>query len=127
MATSVRTYRDLIVWQKAIALVTRIYAATKGLPPAELYGLTSQMRRAAISIPSNIAEGYARRTDGDFARFLRISCGSVYELQTQLEVAVNLEYIPAGASRELSGSLREIEKMLSSLIGKVSSCSGRTE
>ena len=115
----VRTYRELLVWQKAIALVTRVYMTTRDFPPAELYGLTSQMRRAAVSIRSNIAEGYARKSDGDFARFLRMSCGSVYELQTQLVITVNLGYVSKDESHELVDSLHEIEKMLSSLIGKV--------
>jgi four helix bundle protein len=115
----VRTYRDFIVWQKAIALVTQVYMATKDFPPTEVYGLTSQMRRADVSIPSNIAEGFARKTDGDFGRFLRMACGSVYELQTQLEIAGNLRYLTPDESQSLTDGLHEIEKMLSSFISKV--------
>jgi len=115
----VKTYRDLIVWQKSMALVTEIYRLTKAFPKEEVYGLTSQIRRAAISIPSNICEGYARNSDGDFARFLRIACGSLYEFQTQVEVARNLEYLGDDEFQKVSGSSLEIEKMLSSLIGKI--------
>ena len=115
----VRTYREFVVWQKAIALVTQVYMATKDFPPTEVYGLTSQMRRAAVSIPSNIAEGFARKTDGDFGRFLRIACGSVYGLQTHLEIALNLRYLTGDQSQGLTAGPHETEKMLSSLIGKV--------
>ena len=77
-----KSFRDIIIWQKSMSLVTELYEITKKLPEDELYGLTSQMRRAAVSIPSNIAEGFGRKSDGDFKRFLNISIGSNYELQT---------------------------------------------
>jgi len=101
-------------------LVTEVYVITKEFPSSELYGLTSQIRRSAVSIPSNIAEGYARNSDGDFVRFLRIACGSVYELQTQMEIAQNLGYLTVSKSENTSQLSMEIEKMLSSLIGKIS-------
>jgi four helix bundle protein len=101
-------------------LVTEVYSASQGLPKSELYGLTGQMRRAAVSVPSNIAEGYARNSDGDFARFLRRVCGSLYELQTQVEVAQRLGYLTANAVEGMTGLSAEVEKMLSRLIGKVS-------
>lgn len=120
----VKTYRDLIVWQKSMVLVTEIYRLTKAFPRDEMYGLTSQIRRAAVSIPSNICEGYARNSDGDFARFLRIACGSLYEIQTQLEIAMNLEYLSEEQFQDVSASSLEIEKMLSSLIGKIKNTIG---
>ena len=89
----IKTYRDLLVWQKAMALVTDTYALTKKYPKDELFGLCSQTRRSAVSVPSNIAEGYGRRSTQDYLRFLNVSLGSLYELQTQLEIAGNLGYL----------------------------------
>jgi len=85
-------YRDLLVWQKGIALVKRIYQITQSFPAEEKYGLVSQMRRAAVSIPSNIAEGQARHTTGEFIQFISHAEGSVAELETQLIIAVELCY-----------------------------------
>jgi len=87
------TYRDLLIWQKAMALVTKIYQLSKLFPRDETYGLTSQMRRCAVSIPSNMAEGYGRRSTDDYIRFLQIATGSLYELQTQMEISLNLRYL----------------------------------
>lgn len=87
-----RNYRDLIVWQRAIELVVEIYRITRTFPKEELYCLTSQMRRAAISIPSNIAEGQGRRTRKEFANFLSIAHGSLREIETQLIIAQQLQY-----------------------------------
>ena len=115
----VRTFRDLIVWQKAMKLVTGIYKLTKKFPRDETYGLICQIRRCAISIPSNIAEGYARHSSVDYARFLQIAMGSLFELQTQTEIAVNLEYLQQSDFEKLYESSREIERMLSSLIRKI--------
>lgn len=115
----IRTYRDLLVWQKAMKLVTWIYKETKNFPAEELYGLTSQLRRCAISLPSNIAEGYGRRSTQDYIRFLRIASGSLYELQTQVEIALNLTYLNHEQFERLYETTREIERMLSSLIHKV--------
>ena len=91
--TAMKTFRDLIVWQKAMELVTLIYQLSKSFPKDELYGLTSQMRRSAVSIPANIAEGYGRKSTQDYLRFLHISMSSNYELQTLLEIACNLKYL----------------------------------
>jgi four helix bundle protein len=93
----IKSYRDLIVWQKSMTMVTAVYEATRRFPAEELYGLTAQIRRAAVSITSNIAEGYSRNSTADYIRFLRIACGSLYELRTQLEIAVNLGYMKAAA------------------------------
>jgi len=114
-----KTYRDLVVWQKAMLLVTEIYKLTKSFPTDEIYGLTSQMRRCAISIPSNIAEGYGRNSTSDYIRFLHIAAASLYELQTQLEISQNLLYLKNRDFDRLYESSREIERMLSSLAKKV--------
>jgi four helix bundle protein len=102
-----------------MTLVTEIYKISTGFPKDEAYGLTSQMRRCAISIPSNIAEGYGRNSTNEYLHFLRIATGSLYELQTQIEISMNLNYLKRVNFDELYESSREIERMLSSLIGKL--------
>jgi len=116
-----KTYRDLQAWQKSMTLVTEIYKILKSFPKDEIYGLTSQMRRCAISIPSNMAEGYGRNSTNEYVHFLRIATGSLYELQTQLEITMNLNYLGKDDFDKLYESSREIERMLSSLIRKLSS------
>ena len=115
----IRTYRDLLVWQKAVELVTLIYKRTRSFPEDEKYGLVSQIRRATISIPSNIAEGYGRMHTNEYVRYLQISIGSIFELQTQLIISKNLGYISEQAYTELDDKTKEIERMLSSLISKI--------
>ncbi|MDT8299906.1 MAG: four helix bundle protein [Sedimentisphaerales bacterium] len=115
----VKTYRDLFVWQKSMVLVTEVYKISKSFPKDETYGLVSQMRRCAISIPSNIAEGYGRNSTVDYIRFLRVVAGSLYELQTQIEIAFNLRYLDKLEYDKMYESSREIERMLSSLIKKL--------
>jgi four helix bundle protein len=117
--TEIKSYRDLIVWQKAMQLVTDIYKATKLFPVEEMYTLTSQLRRCAISIPSNIAEGYGRNSTGDYKRFLQIAAGSIFELQTQLEIARNLNYLSNEVFDKLFNVAKEIELMLIALIKKL--------
>ena len=114
-----KMYRDLIVWQKAMQMVTYIYQLTGDFPKNELYGLTSQIRRCAISIPSNIAEGYGRNSTDDYLRFLNISRASLYELQTQLEISFNLNFLVKADFEKIYEATREIERMLSSLIIKI--------
>jgi four helix bundle protein len=114
-----KTYRDLIVWQKAMQMVTYIYQLTGDFPKNELYGLTTQIRRCAISIPSNIAEGYGRNSTDDYLRFLNISRASLYELQTQLEISSNLNFLAKVDFEKIYEATREIERMLSSLIIKI--------
>lgn len=114
-----QTYRDLIVWQKAMSIVLKLYTETKMWPKEEVYGLTSQIRRSSISIPSNIAEGYGRNSSGDYVRFLQIASGSLYECQTQLEISYQLGYLNEERYVEINSLSIEIEKMLSSLISKV--------
>ncbi|MDO9541216.1 MAG: four helix bundle protein [Kiritimatiellia bacterium] len=120
MDKEVKTYRDLLVWQKAMNLVTEIYRRTRKFPKTEVYGLTSQVRRSAVSIPSNIAEGYGRNSTSDYIRFLQIASASLYELQTQVEISANLGYLNKSDAEQLYPLTREIERMLSSLIRKLS-------
>ncbi len=115
------TFRDLKIWQKSMDLVTNIYQKTEGFPDSEKYGLVSQIRRSAVSIPSNIAEGYGRNSNGDFERFLNISMGSLFELQTQIQIALNLTYLEKSDGTALYGLSREIERMLSSFIRSLQS------
>ncbi|TAK04257.1 four helix bundle protein [Patescibacteria group bacterium] len=108
------SYQDLIVWQKAMDLVVGVYEITKDFPTDERYGIVSQMRRSAVSIPSNIAEGYRRKSEVDFQRFLRIAYGSASELETQLLIAQRLRYGPASFART-DALLEEILKMLNKM------------
>ncbi|MBF6642330.1 four helix bundle protein [Flavobacterium sp. J49] len=113
------SYRDLIVWQKSMSLVTLIYKLVTQLPENEKYGLASQIKRSAVSIPSNIAEGYGRNYRKDYSRFLQIARGSLFENQTQLEIAVNLDFLKADDLEEIKQLSIEVEKMLNSLIKKL--------
>ena len=120
-----KTYRDLIVWQKAMALVTEIYRVSQSFPRREDYGLTSQARRCAVSIPSNIAEGYGRNSRNEYIRFLQIALGSLFELQTQLQIAVHLGYLKKEEFESLYERTREVERMLSVLIKRLTEGSGK--
>lgn len=112
-------FRKLLIWQKSMALVTKIYYTTNHFPKEEIFGLTSQIRRSSISIPSNIAEGYGRESNKDLLRFLNISKGSLFEMQTQLEVAKNIAYIKETDFNTLYEDSREVERMLVSFIKKI--------
>ena len=114
------TYKELIVWKKSYSLVLLIYKITKKFPKDESYGLTSQIRRASISLPSNIAEGSKRGTRKDFCQFLRVAQGSGAELETQLLLAQDLNYIGNKEYSETNLLLNEIMKMLTGLINKLS-------
>ena len=114
-----KTYKDLVLWQKAINVVTETYRVTSRFPKEEIYGLTSQIRRSAVWVPSN--EGYGRKSTNDYLRFLQISMGSLFELQTQLQIARNLKFITDEIFQEIYDSTREVERMLSSLINKINS------
>lgn len=111
-----KTHKDLEVWKKAIDFVTAIYVATQSFPKEEIYSLTSQMRRAAVSIPSNIAEGAARKSDKEFVQYLYVALGSLVELDTQLLIASNLDYLENEKYIILQSQLDEIGKMLNGLI-----------
>lgn len=100
-------------------LVREVYRVTRNFPNEEMFGLTSQLRRAAVSLPSNIAEGFGRRQTGDYVRFLNITYGSLCELDTQLEISVNLNYLPNAEFEILHIQVRELERMLASLIHKL--------
>ncbi len=110
-------YKDLIVWQKAMDLVVLIYRMTDSFPKSELFGLTSQMRRAVISIPSNIAEGSRRKTGKDKCHFYTMSFGSGSELETQLEAAKRLSFGAKEGYPATEGVLSEVLKMLNKMIG----------
>jgi four helix bundle protein len=114
-----KTFRELVVWQKSMDLVTEIYEKTRNFPDEEKYGLTNQIRRASVSIPSNIAEGFGRKSDGDFARFVSIAMGSNYEVQTQLEIARNVGFMDSSQLNLLVEKLEEIDKMLKGLKSKL--------
>ena len=109
-------FRNIQEWQKAYDLTREIYKATKVFPPEEMYGLTSQLRRAAMSIPCNIAEGCYRSTDADFARFLDIAIGSASEVECQLLLAHDLGYQRQGESEELLVLVVEVKRMLTKFI-----------
>ncbi|TAN51589.1 MAG: four helix bundle protein [Methylococcaceae bacterium] len=115
----VQHYRELIVWQKAMDLVELVYQITRQFPKEELYGLTSQLRRAAVSIPSNIAEGQARKSRAEFRNFLSIAQGSKAEAETQLLIAVRLHYISIEQAAPLLSLLEELSKMLAAIHTKL--------
>lgn len=112
-------YRDLIVWQKAMELTVCIYSLTQSFPKQEIYGLTSQMRRAAISVASNIAEGRGRLNPAEFRQFLAMAQGSIYELETQLLIANTLGFARAEAIKQAESIANEVSKMLGSFIQKL--------
>ena len=113
------THKDLIVWKKSIEFVTEVYKITSTFPSEEKFGLVSQLRRASVSIPSNIAEGAARNHDKEFIQFLSISLGSASEIETQLIIALNLNFISEDMFNELNLENMEIKKMLSGLIKSI--------
>lgn len=112
-------YKDLVVWQKAMRLATEIYKLTEKFPKEETFGLVSQMRRAAVAIPSNIAEGYRRKHLGEYIQFLAISNGSAAELETQVTLAKQLNKIDSLDYTQVDSLLEEILKMLNVLISKL--------
>ena len=109
-------HKDLIVWQKSRKLVRTIYTLSRNFPREEIFGLTNQIRRAAISIPSNIAEGYNRHSDKEFTHFLKIAKGSAGEVDTQLILSVDLVYLPESEIQEALALNQEILRMLGTLI-----------
>ncbi len=111
-----KNYKELKVWQKSYKLCLGIYRITKSFPNDEKYGLSSQIRRAAVSIPSNIAEGYGRKTTADYLRPLYIAYGSICELETQLFLAGDLHYIDKGSLKAFGEDTAETERMLKALI-----------
>jgi four helix bundle protein len=115
-----RSYKDLVAWQKAMDLVTATYRATAGFPKDELFGLTSQLRRAAVSIPSNIAEGQGRLSEKEFRYFLGQARGSLMEVETQLQIAENLGYLQKEQTAAVLQSCAEVGRILNGLLASVS-------
>ena len=113
------THKNLRVWHQSIEMVTSLYMMTKTFPKDDIFGLVSQIRRAAVSVPSNIAEGYARGTDREKLHFLRISSGSMSEIETQLMLSLNLGYISQEVYDEQSERITSLWKQLNALIGSV--------
>lgn len=119
MDMQIRSFRDLVVWQKAMDLVALVYAVTRRFPEDERYALVSQLKRASVSIPSNIAEGYGRHSTADYVRFLQIALGSLNELQTQMELSIRLKFVERDEVKESLALCSEIEKMLVVLSAKL--------
>jgi four helix bundle protein len=115
----IKSYKELIVWQKSVDLVKRVFILTKLFPQSEIYGIKSQTRRAAISIPSNIAEGYGRKSTKAYSQFYAISYGSALELETQLIIAKELKLAPQESFKGIEELLTEVLKMLNSMLTKM--------
>ena len=111
-----RHYRDLLVWQKAMELARSVYRATEQLLKQETYGLQSQMRRAVVSVPSNIAEGHGRLSDGHFRQFLAVARGSLFELQTELELASDLQLMSAESAQNVMQQCEEVARLINGLV-----------
>jgi four helix bundle protein len=116
---AIKSYRDLVAWQKAMDLVTEIYRVTHKFPKDELFGLTSQLLRAAVSIPSNIAEGRGRSSLGEFRLFLGNAMGSLAEVETQISIAQNLQYIDEATTSSLLDLSSEVGRVLNGLIASI--------
>jgi four helix bundle protein len=119
MGREIRSFRDLDIWQKGIILVKDAYRETEHFPKEEIYGLTSQIRSAAISVPSNIAEGHIRQHRSEFRQFLSIALGSLAELETQIIVSRELSYISTEISERLIDQMSSLGKMIRCLIKKL--------
>ena len=115
------SYRDLIAWRKAMDLVTEIYRVTRAFPRDELYGLSNQLRRAAVSVPSNVAEGQARFSSKEFHHFLSQARGSLVEIETQLTIAQKLNYLTSTQTQPLLDRASELGKVLNGLIASIKS------
>ena len=119
LVSGILSFRDLEVWQYAMQLVVIVYKASDRFPSAERFGLTSQVRRAVVSIPSNIAEGHARRSDGVYLNHVKIALGSQAELGTQIELALRLGFLDAGTTESLLGDVDRVRRMLHGLRGSL--------
>jgi four helix bundle protein len=119
MKTTTRSYKDLVVWQKGIALAKLLYRITQSFPSAEKFGLIAQMRRAAVSIPSNLAEGQARHTTGEFVQFISHAEGSVAELDTQLILSIELKFCDDASATPVFELISELRRMLNALRRKL--------
>ena len=112
-------FKELKIWKMAMSLTKEIYLVTKSFPKEEIYGLTNQIRRSAVSVPSNIAEGCGRNTDKQLAHFLNISMGSLCELETQIIISTELEYLDQERSIEILKNIDEIERMTNGFRSKI--------
>ena len=121
---AVQSFRDLYVWQKSMELTVNVYRLTRGFPREEAFGLTAQLRRSAVSVPSNIAEGHGRMNPREFKRFLLIARGSICELRTQLELAGALEFADSLLVKTALKQSLEVEKMLFALLGNLKNKTG---
>jgi four helix bundle protein len=122
----VKSYKDLLIWKKGIELVKAVYLLTRGFPPEEKFGLMSQMRRAAVSVPSNIAEGQSRKSKNEFIQMLSIAQGSLAELETQLVISKELGFCDGKGWDVVSSHIYELQKMMSALRTKLGT-SGRED
>lgn len=120
------SYKDLIAWQKAIVMTTELYRATSSFPQHEMYGLTSQIRRAAVSVASNIAEGQGRNTSGEFKQFLGHARGSLLEIETQLLIASNLHYIEKNKADTLLACCGEVFRIVNGLMSSIDTKARKT-
>ncbi|HEX8711531.1 MAG TPA: four helix bundle protein [Terracidiphilus sp.] len=121
-----KSYRELIVWQKAMALARQAYVISEALPKRETYGLVNQIRRAAVSIASNIAEGYGRLTDTQFRHFLGNARGSLYEMQTQIELAADLGYLDKEGKNQLMEQGSEVARLVNGLLASLRSAANNS-
>jgi len=117
--SEIKSNRDLIAWQKAMDLVVETYKVSRDFPKEELYGLTSQMRRAAVSVPANIAEGQGRRLSGEFIHFLGNARGSLLELDTHWEIALRLGYIEQKKYQPVQDQIQEVGRILNGLLRSI--------
>ena len=116
---TVRDYKDLAVWQRGMELTKIVYTVTVRLPASEQFGLVSQIRRAAVSVPSNIAEGYGRQATGEYRHHLSFARGSLLELETQILMCINLGFLKAGECEEVLSEVNQLSRMVATLIGKL--------
>ena len=119
MSSEIKSYKDLIIWQKGIDLVVEVYKIIKRFPREELYGLSDQIKRSAVSVPSNIAEGQSRQHTAEFRQFLYIARGSLAELDTQLIIAHRVGYIDSKNLDLFASRVTELRKMISALVAKL--------
>lgn len=117
--SEINSFKDLLVWQKGIALVKEVYKVIEKMPQEELFGLSGQIKRSVLSVPSNIAEGWGRNSTLSYLHFLKISRGSLFELETQLIIAKELEFISSDALNKIDKLIHELSKMLNSLIKSI--------
>ena len=118
LVMTIHNFRELVAWQKAMQLTKDVYVMTKAFPTTEQYGLVSQVQRAVVSIPSNIAEGAGRPTQKELVHFLSFSLGSAYELETELLLAYELNYITSEQSQQINAKIVEVQKLVYSLMKK---------